>query len=225
MITESMNAARRSSALRGLAVAAATLSVGAGSAPVLGQENRGTVTVDVARCLELETADARLACFGAEVDEAIDERAPADVRGAPAASERVDAETAEAQSAPAARRDTTSATTDSETVPAEEATLSRRERRALRNAEQAAAEDAAEAAAEPAPTAGEFFGTIVEMRERLPNAYVIRLDNGQIWEQTEPKWYPLRPGLDVRIYPTRWGSRYRLTGIGAGGNIQVRRVE
>ncbi|MDX1561897.1 MAG: hypothetical protein R3305_03180 [Gammaproteobacteria bacterium] len=63
------------------------------------------------------------------------------------------------------------------------------------------------------------------MRERLPSSYVIQLDNGQIWEQTEPKRYPLRPGLEVRVYPTRWGSRYRLTGVDTGGHIQVRRVQ
>ena len=71
----------------------------------------------------------------------------------------------------------------------------------------------------------EYFGTIVAMRERLPSSYVIQLDNGQIWEQTEPKRYPLRPGLEVRVYPTRWGSRYRLTGVDTGGHIQVRRVQ
>ncbi len=89
----------------------------------------------------------------------------------------------------------------------------------------AAERNAAPAARGSAPDPEEFFGTIVELRERLPNAYVIRLDNGQIWEQTEPKRYTLRPGLEVRIYPTRWGSRYRLTGIDSGGHIQVRRVE
>lgn len=70
----------------------------------------------------------------------------------------------------------------------------------------------------------EYFGTIVSLEERLPSAYLITLDNGQIWEQTEPKRYPLRPGLEVRIYPTRWGSRYRLAGLGSGGHIQVRRL-
>ena len=70
----------------------------------------------------------------------------------------------------------------------------------------------------------EFFGTIVELHERLPSAYVITLDNGQVWEQTEPKRFPLRPGLEVRIYPTGWGTRHRLSGIGTGGHIQVRRL-
>jgi hypothetical protein len=70
----------------------------------------------------------------------------------------------------------------------------------------------------------EYSGTIVEFHERLPNAYLITLDNGQVWLQTEPKQYPLRPGLDVRIYPTSWGDNYRLHGLGTGSHIQVRRV-
>lgn len=72
---------------------------------------------------------------------------------------------------------------------------------------------------------GEYFGTIVAIHERLPNSYVITLDNGQIWEQAEPKRYLLRPGFEVRIYPTRWGEFYRLSAVGSGGHIQVRRVQ
>lgn len=77
---------------------------------------------------------------------------------------------------------------------------------------------------EPEAEKDEYFGTILELSERLPSSYIITLDNGQVWEQTEPKRYPLRPGLEVRIYPTRWGSRYRLTGVDSGGHIQVRRL-
>lgn len=138
----------------------------------LGQDTR-EVTVDVERCLDLESAEERQACFGAEVDQVLQERGPAEA----------------AVSAPGgeADRDREARERDSDDV--------------------------------------EYLGTIVEMREYLPSAYVIRLDNGQIWEQTEPKRYPLRPGLEVRIYPTRWGSRYRLTGLDTGGHIQVRRVQ
>jgi len=70
----------------------------------------------------------------------------------------------------------------------------------------------------------EYFGTITALRERLPNAWVITLDNGQIWQQVQPEPYPLRPGLEVRVYPTNWGDSYRLIGAGTGRHIQVRRV-
>ena len=204
----------------------------------VGQDDSGRVTVDVARCLEIEAVEARLACFGAEVDDVLGERAPV----LPAERPRADtAQASEASSvsgnrAVAAPAPEPAAAGRSIGTAAQEAPdLSRRERRALREAEQALREaQAAQREAESSTAAAardseneseEFFGTIVGLRERLPNAYVIRLDNGQIWEQTEPKRYSLRPGLEVRIYPTRWGSRYRLTGIDAGGHIQVRRVE
>jgi hypothetical protein len=195
-------------------VVAATILILTGMpGPALGQNQGGTVTVDVARCLELESAEARLACFGAEVDEVLDERSPSGPEVASGADETIEAKP------PTARRP--EAVGRAAAAPAAEETPGRRESRLLPNTEPAATQPARDSGAE----SGEFFCTIVDMRERLPNAYVIRLDNGQIWEQTEPKRYPLRPGLEVRIYPTRWGSRYRLTGIETGGNIQVRRVE
>ena len=68
----------------------------------------------------------------------------------------------------------------------------------------------------------EYFGKIVELRETVPNSYVITLDNGQVWRQTDPQRYPLRTGLDVRLEPTRWGSQYRLTSEATGGYIRVK---
>jgi len=156
--------------------------------PSLAQD-RGEVTVDVERCLDLESPEERQACFGAEVSQVLQERGSGETDLA-AESDEPDR--------------------DGET----------------RNRAPAVSEQPVASAAE-APDSGddEYFGTIVEMREYLPSAYIIRLDNGQIWEQTEPKRYPLRPGLAVRIYPTRWGGRYRLTGLDSGGHIQVRRVQ
>ena len=75
------------------------------------------------------------------------------------------------------------------------------------------------------PEQQEFFGTITAVQERMPNAYVITLDNGQVWQQVQPEMYLLRPGIEVRIYPTRWGESYRLSAKGAGRYIQVRRVQ
>jgi hypothetical protein len=166
----------------------AVLGAGWSAQPSLAQDS-GEVTVDVERCLELESPEERQACFGAQVNRVLQERSSGESAVATQDSER---------------------NADSETgtrAPAE------------------SAEPVASAAEAPGSGDDEYFGTIVEMREYLPSAYVIRLDNGQIWEQTEPKRYPLRPGLAVRIYPTRWGSRYRLTGVGSGGHIQVRRVQ
>ncbi len=84
--------------------------------------------------------------------------------------------------------------------------------------------DAAEQSQESDAAEGQYLGTITAIRERIPDSYVITLDNGQIREQAAPKRYPLRPGLEVRLYATNWGKSYRLTGLGSGGHIQVRRV-
>jgi hypothetical protein len=146
---------------RGTIVVASLLGSLMAGAPAAGQD----VTVDVGDCVELEAAEARLACFAAQVDAVLEKR----IAGQSAVDEP-------------------------------------------RRAEADEGED-------------EYFGTIVAIRERLPDAYIITLDNGQIWQQTAPKRYPLRPGLEVRIYPTNWGGSYRLNGLGIGGHIQVRRVE
>ena len=69
-----------------------------------------------------------------------------------------------------------------------------------------------------------LIAKVVELRETVPNAYLITLDNGQVWRQTQPKYdYSLRPGSDVRIYSSRWRS-FRLTSPQLSGYIQVERV-
>jgi len=177
---------------RGSMAAVAVLLCGLfGLPPALGQDS-GSVTVDVDECVELESAEDRLACFGAQVDAALEERDSPDPEDRVAVSQ--DGEVVEDQA-------------KSDETP------TRSERRA------------AEQRREPESAESEYFGTITAMRERMPNRYVITLDNGQTWEQVTPKWYPLRPGLTVRIYPSNWGDSYRLTGENSGSYIQVRRVE
>jgi hypothetical protein len=69
----------------------------------------------------------------------------------------------------------------------------------------------------------DIFGTIVELRETVPNSYLITLDNGQVWRQTVPQQYALREGMPVRLYFSRWRA-YRLTNERLRGFIQVERV-
>ena len=57
----------------------------------------------------------------------------------------------------------------------------------------------------------------------MPNAYLITLDNGQVWRQTVPETYQLRTGMNVRIYYSRWRA-YRLTAPERRGFIQVERA-
>jgi hypothetical protein len=82
----------------------------------------------------------------------------------------------------------------------------------------------AEPAEKEAADRREVVSTIVALRQTVPNSYLITLENGQIWRQMRPKKYLLRPGQEVRLYPTRWGEAFRLTAGDANSFIQVERV-
>ncbi len=69
----------------------------------------------------------------------------------------------------------------------------------------------------------DIVAKVAELRETVPNSYLITLDNGQVWRQTVPEVYPLRLGSDVRVYYSRWRA-YRLTSPVLRGYIQVERV-
>lgn len=182
------------------AIVAGTLLAGfVAMRPALGQDS-GRVTVDVERCIELGSDAERRECFAAEVDAVLEAQGATEANDRSGAAEDVEADRA--------------ADTGDETA-------SERTRRARGQAD----ERAADAARKSEAAEDEYFGTITELRERAPNRYAIALDNGQIWEQVTGKRYPLRPGLEVRIYPSRWGESYRLSGEGTGGYIQVRRVQ
>jgi hypothetical protein len=73
------------------------------------------------------------------------------------------------------------------------------------------------------PEVQEIEARVTDLRETVPNAYLITLDNGQVWRQTVPKTYALREGSPVRIYYSRWRA-YRLTNDQLKGFIQVERV-
>ena len=87
-----------------------------------------------------------------------------------------------------------------------------------------AAEPTRERRGRKEPPGQEFVAKVAELRETVPNAWSITLDNGQVWRQAPPKPYPLRPGMEVRLYPTNWGLKYRLAAAELRGFIQVERV-
>jgi hypothetical protein len=72
--------------------------------------------------------------------------------------------------------------------------------------------------------ANDIVSRVTDLREVVPNAWQITLENGQVWRQTVSKHYELRPGAQVRIYSTRWGSASRLSSDTVNGYIQVERV-
>ena len=79
------------------------------------------------------------------------------------------------------------------------------------------------AAGDQEPEVQEIQARITDLRETVPNSYLITLDNGQVWRQTVPKNYGLREGIPVRIYYSRWRA-YRLTNEQLKSFIQVERV-
>lgn len=88
----------------------------------------------------------------------------------------------------------------------------------------ATAPPGASAVAEEDERPGQVVSTITALDERLPDQYVITLENGQAWRQMASKRYPLRVGQQVRVYPTHWGNSYRLVAGESKGFIQVERV-
>lgn len=71
----------------------------------------------------------------------------------------------------------------------------------------------------------ELFSTISALKERVPGRFRITLENGQIWSQKAAERYRLKVGDEVRIYPSGWGSSFRLTVIDKSGFIQVERLK
>lgn len=191
-------------------------------------QSDGPVLIDVDSCIELPTRAEQLECYEQRVNEALAAQGGADASNA---SEPAAAETREADSAPELSR----AERRAERREAREAERRAREidRRQQEAAEAAArAEEAALAAAEAAAaveddsfTPGEIVARIVDFREIEPNAYIITLDNGQVWRQSTPRRYNLIEGAEVRLRPTRYGPSYRLTDPNVGSFIQVRRID
>jgi hypothetical protein len=68
-------------------------------------------------------------------------------------------------------------------------------------------------------------GTIVALREIVPNRWLITLQNGQVWRQTFAEPYPLKIGQRVELKQARRSrSSYELAVVGLNGDIQVELV-
>ena len=197
--------------LTGIAAASvAALAIGGRIEPARAQQEGRPVTVEVSQCLEIESPEERLACFEKSVDTAIQQgSAPPAPAPAPApATATAPAPTPEAPTPATA------------TAPAPAAATAPAPASASDYPPIAGSQRAA-----PAESRPDIVSTIVELRETVPNAYMITLANGQVWRQMRPKIYRLRVGHSVRIYPTHWGSSFRLTVEELRSYIQVERVQ
>ena len=193
----------------------------AGLGPACAQES-GKVMIDVADCIKLGAPEARLACYESRVAAVFGERAAQAAAARPTTSVPAVAAPRTPEpapvAAPAPQTPSEPRTVSAAPAPAPTATAplqSRGDRQSRREADERAAADAA---------ANDIVSRVKELHETVPNAWQITLENGQVWRQTVSKHYELRPGAQVRIYSTRWGSASRLSADTINGYIQVERV-
>jgi hypothetical protein len=71
----------------------------------------------------------------------------------------------------------------------------------------------------------ELRDTIAQLEEREPGKWLITLASGQVWYQDTIARIRLKEGMSVRIYPSSFGSSYRLAADESNAVIQVRRVK
>ena len=71
----------------------------------------------------------------------------------------------------------------------------------------------------------ELQDTIAKLEEREPGRWLVTLASGQVWYQETSQRIRLKEGMSVRIYPSSFGSSYRLAAEQINGVIQVRRVK
>jgi pyruvate/2-oxoglutarate dehydrogenase complex dihydrolipoamide acyltransferase (E2) component len=174
-----------------------------------GQQPDG-LEVDVAECVKLQSPGERLDCYERQVQRAQAARAaPGTAAPPPPAPPAVLQPPAPAPPPTAAPR---------AAAPAAAAPSAPAERNVRAEDARVANGDSADS---PALT-----GTIVALREIVPNRWLITLNNGESWRQTFAERYPLQIGQRVELTRNnRFGGKsYRLTAAGVNGRIQVEPV-
>ena len=71
----------------------------------------------------------------------------------------------------------------------------------------------------------ELIDKVVDLQQYHHARLEIRLSGGQLWRQTAARRFHLNEGDEVRIYPSDFGTDYRLSAKGRSGFIQVQRIE
>jgi hypothetical protein len=203
---------------------------------LLGQPPE-SLNVDVAECVKLESPGARLDCFEAQVQRAragapatppaAAQSPPAAAPSAPPAPPSQPPPAAPSQRAAAPSQAPPSAPSQAAPAP-NEPSAAPPSRRAARNDAPVEQAVRSEDVRIPRGTAdggnGKITAAISALRQTVPNAWLITLDNGQVWRQDYPEPYPLKVGQRVEIGRAGRLSGVRLTAAGARGSIQVEQV-
>jgi hypothetical protein len=212
------------------------LSVLTGGTPaVFAAEVENALThVDISRCVGLAASADRLACYDAAAAKA---KGAASTKGGGAASVSVAANGGPAAKTAAwpttadAASGTVSGAPTAQASPTEKTSAAKAGSKPVVPA-RVGDDDAATFGKTPAKVVKgadgqqELHDTIAALKAAPQGgAWIITLSNGQVWRQTEPEPYNLKQGYAVRIYPSRWGTSYRLSTEQIHGFIQVERID
>ena len=208
-----------------VATALAVRAANAQGAPV-------SLTIDVGDCLNLKSPGERFDCYERHVEAAkaanrppsnaapqpdVATTAPAPATALPASTAAATAGSALASSA--ASESTAAATAASAAIPAAAPPPS-----VAPVTAPAPTPEAARSTASAQPPPPEIVATVAELHETVPNAWLITLDNGQVWRQNIPQRFALKPGQRVTLHGTKWGTSFRLSAEAVNGFIQVERL-
>jgi len=170
-----------------------------------------SLTVDVGDCVKLKSPAERFECYERQVD-AAETKSPA---APPAPAPAPDAHAAAPGPAPTAAAPSAGAAAATAAPPTA----------ASSPVAKPATPDAQNAGKSDKSSPADIVATITELHETVPNSFTITLDNGQVWRQSYPEQYFLRPGMQVTLRSSKWGASYRLSAEGLRGFIQVQRVK
>jgi hypothetical protein len=71
----------------------------------------------------------------------------------------------------------------------------------------------------------EMTDTVTEVRRMEPGLVMVTLASGQVWRQVNGRAYPLKAGMQIRLYKGLFGTSWRITNDELKGFIQVERVK
>lgn len=212
-------------------IAAVAIALCAGVSQLAVAQDPKGLNIDVGNCVALEKPEERLACFEAQVEAARQRAASATASEATGAGAgAIAGATAGVGAGASAAANGAAERGPSSSTPAAPVGPGTAPAQSQKGASETSAENFGlpEPRPEPRPERSperkpiEIVATVTELRQTVPNAYVITLDNGQVWRQAHPMPYPLRTGLVVRLRETALG--YRLSAPELHGQINVERV-
>ena len=211
MSKQGFSSPRRHYRSRQHALAALTLGLGtlAGTTVLAQPEQR--LMVDVGPCVNIQSTLERFECYESRVDAARNDGDSVATTPAQRESSETVIPTPRAQQ-----------TQQSTQQPSQQAGTSSRNRSVIDESSFGLPEPREQ---QREAKQQELRSTITALRETVPNSYLITLENNQVWRQMRPERYRIQVGHDVRIYPSPFGSSFRLSADELRGFIQVERVE